>query len=63
MLIKQDIYLAMKLVNVNVDKMQVFIIINNAGLKINIDKNAKNWLTKEYAIKDLFGVLEMWMWI
>ena len=33
--------------------MQVLVIINKDGIKINADGNAKNWLTKEYVIKDL----------
>ena len=37
--------------------MQVFVIINKGGMEINTDVNAKNWLTKVYAIKDLFGIL------
>ena len=37
--------------------MQVFVIINNVATKINADVNAKNKLTKEYVIKDLFGIL------
>ena len=37
--------------------MQAFVIINNIGIMINADVNIKNWLTKEYAIKDLFGIL------
>ena len=37
--------------------MQVFVIINNVRIKINADVNVKNWLTKEYAMKDLFGIL------
>ena len=32
----------MKHVNVNVDQMQLFVIINNGGIKINADVNAKN---------------------
>ena len=47
----------MKLVNANVDQMQAFVIINNVGIKINVDVNVKNSLTKEIAIKDLFGIL------
>ena len=39
---KQDIYLGMKLVNVNVDQIQVFVVINNVGIMINVDVNAKN---------------------
>ena len=47
----------MKLVNVNVIYMQVFVIINKAEIKINTDVNGKNGLIKEVAIKDLFGIL------
>ena len=39
---KQDIQDNIKLVNVNVDQMQVFVIINNVGIKINADVNVKN---------------------
>ena len=38
---KQDIQNFMKLVKVNVYQMQVFVIINNVGIKINADMNAK----------------------
>ena len=31
-----------KLVNINVDQMQVLVIINNAGIMINADVNIKN---------------------
>ena len=37
--------------------MQVLVIINKDGIKINADGNAKNWLTKEYVIKDLNKIL------
>ena len=37
--------------------MQVFVIINNVGIMRNADVNVKNWLTKVYVIKDLFGIL------
>ena len=37
--------------------MQVFITINNAGMKTNAGVNVKNWLIKVYGIKDLFGIL------
>ena len=37
--------------------MQVFVTINKDGMKINAGVNAKNWLIKELAIKDLFGIL------
>ena len=37
--------------------MQVFVIVNNVGIKINADVNVKNWLTKEYVIKDLLRIL------
>ena len=36
--------------------MQVFVIISNIGIKINVSANAKNHLTKAYATKDLFGI-------
>ena len=39
---KQDIQNCMKLVNVNVDQMQVFVIKNKVGIMINADVNAKN---------------------
>ena len=42
--------------------MQVFVITNNVGIKINADVNVKNWLTKVDVIKDSFGFLVMWMW-
>ena len=46
----------MKLVNVNADLMQVYVTINKDGIKVNSDVNAKNWLTKKYVIRDLFGI-------
>ena len=39
---KQDIQDNIKLVNVNVNQMKVFVIINNFGIKINRDVNVKN---------------------
>ena len=54
---KQDIYLGMRLVHVNVDSTQVFLTINNTGIKINVDMNAKNWLAKLFVIKDLIVIL------
>ena len=39
---KRGIQNGMKLVNVNVDQMQVFVTISNVGTKINADVNAKN---------------------
>ena len=41
----------MKFVDVNVDQMQVFVMINNVGMKTNADVNANN------VIKGLFGIL------
>ena len=32
----------MKRVNVNVDWKQVFVLINNVGIMINVDANVKN---------------------
>ena len=37
--------------------MELFIIVNNAGMKINVDVNVKNYLKKEHVIKDLFRIL------
>ena len=37
--------------------MQLFVMIMKDGIKINAHMDVKNWLTKEYAIKDLFGIL------
>ena len=53
----QDTKNDMKLVNVNVNQMQVFVIINNVGIILNADVNVKNRLTKEYVIKDLSRIL------
>ena len=39
---KQDLQNGMKLVSVNVDQIQLFVIINNVEIKINADVNAKN---------------------
>ena len=47
----------MKLVNVNVDQMQVFVITKKDGIMINGDVNTKKELIEEYVIKDLFGIL------
>ena len=54
---KQDAENSMKCVSLNVDLSVVFVIINNIGMRINAGANAKNWLMKAYAIKDLFGIL------
>ena len=53
---KRDIKNGMKRVSVNVDQMQLFVIISNAGIEINEDVNVKNRLIKVYLIKDLFGI-------
>ena len=39
---KQDLYSGMKLVNVSVNLEKMFVIINNVGIKINVDVNVKN---------------------
>ena len=39
---KQDTQNGMKQPSVNVDQMQAFIIINNVGMMIKADVNAKN---------------------
>ena len=36
--------------------MQLFVIINSVGMKINVDVNLKNLLIKGYVIKDLFEI-------
>ena len=38
---KQGKYFDMRLVHVNVCLMKVFVITGNAGIQININKNAK----------------------
>ena len=42
----------MKRINVNLDWMQVFVIINKRGIKINSGVYANNWLTLVHAIKE-----------
>ena len=32
--------------------MQVFVIINNIGTKIDVDVNVKNWFAKKYVTSD-----------
>ena len=39
---KEDLQNDMKHVSVIVDQMQLFGIINNIGIKINVDVNVKN---------------------
>ena len=39
---KQDTYSGTKHVNVSVNLGLIFVIINNVGIKINADVNAKN---------------------
>ena len=39
---KQDIQNGMKVVNVSVNLEKMFVIINNVGIKINVDVNTKN---------------------
>ena len=39
---KQGIQNGMKLANVNVDQIKVFVILNNVGMKINVGVNVKN---------------------
>ena len=36
--------------------MQVFVLINEYGMKINADVNVKNWSIKEYGTEDLPGI-------
>ena len=39
---KQDTLSGMRRVNVNVDLMAVFVIINDVGMKINVGMNVNN---------------------
>ena len=39
---EQDIQNGIKRLSVNVDQMQLFVTINNAGIMINADVNVKN---------------------
>ena len=39
---KQDKQNGIKRINVNVDQIQVFVIINNVGMKVNSGMTAKN---------------------
>ena len=54
---KQDTYNSMKRVSVNADQTQAFVIISSDGMVINASENAKNYIIKAYAIRDLFGIL------
>ena len=47
----------MKHVNVNVDQIQLFVIINKDRIMINVEVNVKNQLIKVYVIKDMLRVL------
>ena len=47
----------MKLVNANVHQIQVCVIINNIGIMISANVNAKNSLIRKDLIRDLFGIL------
>ena len=37
--------------------MQVLVTINKDRMETNTDANVQNYLTKEYVIRDLFGIL------
>ena len=39
---KQDLQNGMKHVSANLDQMQLFVIINNIEIKINVDGNVNN---------------------
>ena len=39
---KQDTQYDMKLLNANIDQMQMFVIINKGGMMINTGMNANN---------------------
>ena len=53
---KQDTQSGTQHVNVSVNLGLMFVIINNVGIKINADENGKNYLIKEYIIKNVFGI-------
>ena len=52
---KQDIWNDVKLVNINVDQMHVFEIINIIEIMTNANVDVK--IIVEDIIKDLFGIL------
>ena len=52
---KRDIHNDIKRVSVYVDQIQLFVIMNNVEMKINVGVNVRNQLIKAYVIKDLFG--------
>ena len=56
---KQESLNSIKLKSANVDQMQVFVIINRNGMKVNANLNVRNSLTKEFVIKDLIGIIEI----
>ena len=43
-------------VSVYVDQMELFVVINNTGMKIDADVNVKNQLIKVHVTKNLFGI-------
>ena len=51
---KQDLQNSVKRVNVSVNMEKIFVIINNVGIKINADVNAKNYLIKGVCDKGSF---------
>ena len=53
---KEDTQSGIKRVNVNVDLIQVFLIINKGEIMINAGVNGKNQLIKVCLIKNLFGI-------
>ena len=46
----------MKLVNVSVNLEKMFVIINNVGIKINVDVNVKNFIFYLFIHFILFNV-------
>ena len=41
-LMKQDIQNDIRLLNADVDQIQMFVTINNVGIKISVDENVRN---------------------
>ena len=47
----------MKIVNVNIDQMQVFVMINSVEITVNANVNPGNYLAKVDVIIDFFAIL------
>ena len=54
---KEDIKNSTNYLNVNVNLEKMPVMLDNIGIKINVDVNVKNYLIKEYVITDSFEIL------